>query len=228
MGCRITSVRRVTRTRNPISSQTGAGNPSSRHVAIIRCTPLPHCSTSPSSWKTRPSTRFRTFETPSGRSSGGRLQRSRRRTRPITAPRMRSWYTLTWETCRFWPGVFGFESAAVARARPSSTTAHGSRTPPATGLNPRSRSGLVRFTPARRSSAPSAIRPRIDGDASCCAAPRSGEPGWRDACPVPSSNPTSSSLWMTSCGLARSGSGPAPVAHSWPNRAAAGCPRSSS
>ena len=63
LGCRMTAVRWVTRTRNPISSQAGAGNPSSRQVAIIRCTPLPHCSTSPSSWKTRPSTRFRTFDT---------------------------------------------------------------------------------------------------------------------------------------------------------------------
>ena len=62
-------VRSVTRRRTPISSHTGGARPDSRHAASIRGTPLPHCSTSPSSWSTRPITRFLSFETPSGRSS---------------------------------------------------------------------------------------------------------------------------------------------------------------
>lgn len=63
------SDRSVTRNRTPISSKAGGAIPASRQAAVIRCTPLPHCSISPSSWKTRPITRFRSFEMPRGRSS---------------------------------------------------------------------------------------------------------------------------------------------------------------
>lgn len=41
---RTCSVRSGRRNRTPISSQTGAGNPLSRHSAIILCAPLPHWS----------------------------------------------------------------------------------------------------------------------------------------------------------------------------------------
>jgi hypothetical protein len=59
----------VTRKRVAISSKTGAGSPAAWHAAIMRWTPLHHCSIKPSAWTTLPITRLRSFETPSGRSS---------------------------------------------------------------------------------------------------------------------------------------------------------------
>jgi len=59
----------VTRKRVTISSKVGGGRSASRQTDVIRWMPLPHCSISPSAWKTRPMTRLRSLDTPCGRSS---------------------------------------------------------------------------------------------------------------------------------------------------------------